>query len=208
MNTVSPIDIRLDGKANDGQPDERDDVAADFENIVGSQYGGTLTGTAGANEITGGGDDDRLAGGAGRDSLSSGGGNDTIDALDGAPGDRVDCSVGANVAYLDAGDLQAEEACERIVRAPGLATAKLRYAAGRVRATLACPRGGAYRGTLRLTSTKGKRLGQATYRIGAGKRARLQVTRRVPAEAPSGAGWRRPSRWWCREGSESRRAGP
>lgn len=50
------------------------DTVSNFQNLIGSGFGDTLTGTSGANSISGG---------NGADSIVSGGGNDTIDGGDG-----------------------------------------------------------------------------------------------------------------------------
>src|SRR5690606_13568819 len=103
----------LDGVANDGRPGDRDNYLRDIENIHGSHYArNTLIGNARRNVISGGSLGDLLIGGAGKDDLSGGGGNDTINALDGRGGDRVSCGSGADVAYVDPGDVVARD-CER-----------------------------------------------------------------------------------------------
>jgi Ca2+-binding RTX toxin-like protein len=107
----NPLSVSLDDRANDGDPAEGDNVAADVEVLTGGSESDTLTGSAGGETIDGGpGDDlvdglagnDRLAGGAGdsgSDSVLGGAGSDTLlggpgdDSLDGGA-DRDDIRGG------------------------------------------------------------------------------------------------------------------
>ncbi len=104
---TASLKIDLDGRADDGQSDENDNVEADVENVIGGSDDDTLTGSGVANlldgrngddRINGGGGDDTLDGGAnnpGSDTLSGGDGRDTLDgragddSLDGGTGDDV-----------------------------------------------------------------------------------------------------------------------
>lgn len=63
------LTISLDGAANDGALGENDNVAADFENVLGGDGDDTITGSAGVN---------RLDGGLGADTLNGGAGNDVL----------------------------------------------------------------------------------------------------------------------------------
>jgi Ca2+-binding RTX toxin-like protein len=115
------IDVTLDGIRNDGElPSsyddqngqdyyeeiERDNIGADMENIVGTQFNDRLVGNAAAN---------RLVGNFGEDTLVGGDGNDTIEASskDYHPGwsdyDSVDAGNGDDVIYAqgDGGDVVA-----------------------------------------------------------------------------------------------------
>jgi Ca2+-binding RTX toxin-like protein len=86
------------------------DTFANFEGIVGSQFGDTLTGDANANRIEGQGGNDTLLGAAGNDSLYGGAGDDNLvgqtgnDLLDGGLGvDRADyfsAASGVTVSML------------------------------------------------------------------------------------------------------------
>jgi hypothetical protein len=129
-----------------------------------------------------------IRGGAGRDQLDGRGGNDTIDALDGAPGDRIACADGADVALADAGDIVAVEqttggaACERVTWAPRLVSSRLRYRDGRIALALSCPRAASTcRGSvlLRSAGSRPRTLARTRYRAKSGKRAslRLKTTR-------------------------------
>ena len=178
---LNPIAVSLDGVANDGRPGERDNVHPDVENVTGSHYGNTLTGSSAANVLNGGGGEDRISGGSGRDTLDGRTGNDTIDALDAAPGDRITCGEGADVALVDSGDIVASDpfaACEQVAWAPRLARSTLRYRDGRITVTLACPTEAANcRGTvaLRSAASKPRTLAKAGYRLKRGKRASLRL---------------------------------
>jgi Ca2+-binding RTX toxin-like protein len=125
---LNPLNVSLDGRANDGETGEGDNVAADVEVLTGGAESDTLTGSAGRDTIDGGpGDDfvdglagdDRLAGGAGdsgSDSVFGGAGADTLlggpgdDSLDGGAdpddirgGGGSDTVVGGDGADLLAG---------------------------------------------------------------------------------------------------------
>lgn len=63
-----------------------------FENVGGSDFSDTLTGSAGANTLSGRGGDDLLRGGAGADTLAGDAGNDTLTG--GAGADRVVVGAG------------------------------------------------------------------------------------------------------------------
>jgi Ca2+-binding RTX toxin-like protein len=174
---LDPIDVSLDGAANDGRRGEGDNVHDDVEHIVASEFGGTLSGSAAGNRILGADGPDRIEGGAGRDTLSGMGGNDTLDALDAAGGDRVDCGEGDDAALADAGDGVAA-GCETLAWAPRLATSKLRYRSGRVAVRLSCPKAASRcRGTVRLRSagSNPKTLAAASYRLKRGKRTTLRL---------------------------------
>jgi len=77
------------------------DTLSGFENLIGSAYNDTLTGTAGANRIEGGLGNDALNGLAGNDVLVGGDGNDTLTS--GAGDDSIDGGAGTDIAnYADA----------------------------------------------------------------------------------------------------------
>ncbi len=94
-DTTQPVTITLAGGADDGRPDERDELRS-VERLVLS-VGGTFTGSEGADEfrLVQVGDDSVMIGGAGDDRLISGDGQDRLDGgsgddlLDGGFGDDV-----------------------------------------------------------------------------------------------------------------------
>jgi Ca2+-binding RTX toxin-like protein len=93
---TASVKIDLDGRADDGQTNESDNVGTDVENVIGGSNDDTLTGSGAANFLDGRNGDDRISGGAGDDVLDGGAnnpGSDTLtggdgrDALDGRAGD-------------------------------------------------------------------------------------------------------------------------
>jgi Ca2+-binding RTX toxin-like protein len=71
-----------DGSSEDGPVGARDTIAADVENLEGTQAADVLTGNAGANVIDGSGGPDRIQGLGGDDTLTADGGG----SLDGGVG--------------------------------------------------------------------------------------------------------------------------
>jgi len=101
------------------------DTLSNFENIYGSRFGDTLTGSGAANDLSGDAGDDTLNGAGGNDTLNGGAGNDVM-KVD-AAGDVVNEAVGGGndlvetkVSYtLTAG----QEIETLITAAPGATTA-------------------------------------------------------------------------------------
>lgn len=81
---VNALFINLDGSANDGQANEKDNVMPDIEIVIGG---------AGADQITGNNNANTLIGGSGNDTLHGMGGNDVLSG-----------GSGEDVLYGDAGD--------------------------------------------------------------------------------------------------------
>lgn len=80
-----------DGLANDGRPGDREDLASDFEVLLGSEFADTLFGTPTPDVIAGAGGRDVLAGGGGDDLFQSYAGRDGADDYHGGPGrDTID----------------------------------------------------------------------------------------------------------------------
>jgi Ca2+-binding RTX toxin-like protein len=77
----APVNVSLDGVANDGAPGELDNVI-NTENIIGGGGNDTLTGNAADNIIHGLGGEDTIAGGTGRDVIDGGAGTDTASYAD------------------------------------------------------------------------------------------------------------------------------
>jgi hypothetical protein len=92
-----PLEISLDGSANDGDASDDDGVRRDnvlaAERVVGGEAGDTIVGNAAANRFEGRGGGDTLLGGGHDDALDGGAGDDrleggsSLDALAGGPGD-------------------------------------------------------------------------------------------------------------------------
>ena len=102
------VNITLDGQRNDGSPGEGDNVAADFEQIHGSDSADIFNGSAGNNGFAGEGGDDEIHGGDGADDLAGDGGGDRVfgeggnDIVEGTNGaDIVDGGPGADQIYGD-----------------------------------------------------------------------------------------------------------
>jgi Ca2+-binding RTX toxin-like protein len=70
---LNPIQVTLDGMANDGEPTEHDNVEPDVEQVFGGSGSDRLVGDAKANTFFGGPGDDILNGAAGNDTLDGGG---------------------------------------------------------------------------------------------------------------------------------------
>jgi hypothetical protein len=151
-----PVDVMLDGAANDGEAGEHDTVQADVEDVFGGQSGDRIVGDAGPNTLLGGPGNDRLEGAGGRDRLDGGAGDDTIMARDGAA-DTVRCRAGTDTAYVDLEDAVASD-CERVFRPPvrivGPPLLPVGHA-GVVPARLTClaPAGSRCRGRLQIVTT-------------------------------------------------------
>ena len=110
---AAPVDVTLDGQANDGSAGENDLVASDIEDVYGSPFADRLVGDAAGNVLWGDDGDDVLVGGAGLDSLSGQGGDDLLEARDGAF-DELDCGIeDGDVASVDDVDLVFE--CATVV---------------------------------------------------------------------------------------------
>ena len=106
------VSVDFDVVPDDGAPGEGDLVMGDVEDVLGTAFGDTLTGSADANRLEGRGGDDTLDGGAGEDELDGGAGADTIRADDGAA-DTVQCGTETDTVaadLLDAVDADCEVA--------------------------------------------------------------------------------------------------
>jgi Ca2+-binding RTX toxin-like protein len=103
-----PVTVSFDGRANDGEGGEADNVATDVENVNGGSAADTLSGSSAANVLNGNGGNDTLAGGDGGDSLHGGPGDDRVDGgsgddtLTGEDGNDV-LTGGAGNDSVDAG---------------------------------------------------------------------------------------------------------
>jgi Ca2+-binding RTX toxin-like protein len=104
------VTITIDGAANDGLPNEGDNVGADIEQIDGTGGNDVFTGSAGTDNFLGGSGNDEIHGAGGNDDLYGGSGDDRIfgdagnDKVQGANGsDTVDGGSGADQIYGDIG---------------------------------------------------------------------------------------------------------
>jgi Ca2+-binding RTX toxin-like protein len=108
------IAVAFDGKANDGQRGERDNVASDVEDVLGGLLADTLTGDARDNALDAGLGDDYIIGAGGRDALIGGRGIDVLRARDGVR-DVVSCGPGLDLAIVDRYD-EVRPDCDNVDR--------------------------------------------------------------------------------------------
>ena len=92
---TSPVNVSLDGVANDGMANERSNVGLDIENITGGKGDDTLSGNGAANVIDGA---------PGQDVLRGQGGDDVFHARDGQV-DNVTCGSGRDQVIADDADV-------------------------------------------------------------------------------------------------------
>lgn len=95
--------ISLDGRADDGQAGEGDNVGADVEEAVGGTGADRIAGNAAANVLRGSSGPDVILAGAAPDRVEGDEGDDTIDTRDGGY-DSVDCGPGTDTVLADLGD--------------------------------------------------------------------------------------------------------
>jgi Ca2+-binding RTX toxin-like protein len=120
---AAPVTASLDGVANDGEANERDNAGADVEALVGGRGADALTGSGRPESITGGSGDDTIDPGAGVDEVRAGDGNDTVRAQD-ANAEWISCGLGADTLTADFEDVPV--ACESIALGPPHDTRKPR----------------------------------------------------------------------------------
>lgn len=100
---TAPVDVTLDGVADDGEANEGDNVLPAIDVVFSGRGNDRLVGGQGDETLLGGAGDDVLEGRGGRDWLISAAGDDTIDARDGIA-DRVNCGTGTDRAIVDQSD--------------------------------------------------------------------------------------------------------
>lgn len=106
---TDPLQLSLDGLANDGAPapagkkkGEADNIAKDVERLIGGSGNDLLLGSDANNTLQGGAGDDTLRGGQGNDLLVGGAG---ADLLEGQAGDDILLAIDTTAAdTLDGGD--------------------------------------------------------------------------------------------------------
>ena len=113
---ATPVNVSLDGPANDGYAGNNSNIATDVEDVaiadgtncangvtIPCAYGNAaIVGTTGPNSLSGGSGNDTITGGGGGDFMSGNLGTNTLNGVNGFP-DRVDCggTGTANVDQLD-----------------------------------------------------------------------------------------------------------
>ncbi len=80
---TAAINVTTASGADDGEPDEHDQVDASVENVRGGSGDDHLTGASASNKLWGGPGDDALIGGDGDDFLYGGDGNDSLEGQTG-----------------------------------------------------------------------------------------------------------------------------
>jgi Ca2+-binding RTX toxin-like protein len=103
------VAVTFDDVANDGEPNEFDNVRSSVENAVGGGGPDQLTGSSAANVLSGGGGADIVDGAGGVDTPTGGAGADVIRARDGNA-EAVNCGADTDAAFLDPADAAVE--CE------------------------------------------------------------------------------------------------
>jgi secreted trypsin-like serine protease len=99
---TSPVNVTIDGVADDGGAGEADQVLVTVENVIGGSGNDVITGSVAPNTLTGGAGDDTLSGLARDDILRGQAGNDTITG--GGHNDTVDGGDGNDRLFGDSGD--------------------------------------------------------------------------------------------------------
>jgi Ca2+-binding RTX toxin-like protein len=99
---TSKVSVTLDGKNNDGEQDERDNVV-NVEKILGGILGDDLSGDARGNTIAGKRGQDLIRGDLGADRLFGGAAGDVVMARDGVR-DVADCAGGQDLVIADRHD--------------------------------------------------------------------------------------------------------
>ena len=99
---TAPVSLSLNKTADDGEANEKDNIGADVEVLVGGSGDDSLAGDEQDNALIGNAGNDMLGGGAGNDQLDGGAGNDTLAGGPGADtltgGDGVDTASYAESA--------------------------------------------------------------------------------------------------------------
>jgi Ca2+-binding RTX toxin-like protein len=100
---INRVAVSLNGRPDDGEGGEGDNVGDDVEVVLGGTVGDDLVGNGSANTLEGGPGEDLVSGKAGADRLLGGDGPDVIWARDGDR-DRVNCGDDGDLAVVDRGD--------------------------------------------------------------------------------------------------------
>jgi hypothetical protein len=106
---TGPLTITLDGRADDGEAGEFDNVGADVESATGGSGNDRIVAGPSSSYLYGGSGNDSITGGPGEQRVESNEGDDTVDTRDGAF-DSVDCGPGNDTVLADLGDSTAN--CE------------------------------------------------------------------------------------------------
>jgi large repetitive protein len=105
-----PVNVSLDGVANDGAPGEHDNVV-NVGAVIGTNYNDKLTAGSAGMSLFGGPGNDVLTGGPGSDDLVGGPGDDTLTGGTGADG--LVCGLGNDIVTDYLGGTDSEFTCAR-----------------------------------------------------------------------------------------------
>ena len=139
---TNEVFVSLDGRDNDGEANEHDNVF-NVERIVGGKLGDTLSGDAGANSIAGERGQDLIRGELGIDQLQGGAAGDVLMARDGVA-DVVECGDGNDLAIADRQDKVSKCNTVDVPRARRLIVGRYALVRRRGRFGLRLPRGPRY----------------------------------------------------------------
>jgi Ca2+-binding RTX toxin-like protein len=98
------VNVSLDGRRNDGERAESDNVRTDVEDVDGGGVDDTFGGSGGRNRLDGGAGEDYVDGRRGSDELLGGASIDVVRARDGRTRDTVRCGRGKDFAIVNRGD--------------------------------------------------------------------------------------------------------
>lgn len=108
------VTVTLDGRTDDGEAGEGDNVDTSVDDVLGGTGADVIVGSDLSNALYGEAGNDTITGGAGPDLLDGDAGDDVIEARDGAV-DDVRCGPGNDRAVVDVGDAVAPD-CETVER--------------------------------------------------------------------------------------------
>ena len=123
---TAALRISLNGRSDDGEAGEWDNVFVDTENVIGGGGNDVLIGSGTNNRLEGRAGKDTITGGGGRDALYGGEGNDTFYARDGITDAVLDGGPGTDAADKDAADptQSVESSISASLRTAGTAAAQ------------------------------------------------------------------------------------
>jgi hypothetical protein len=100
---VNGVTVTLDGKADDGEAGEGDNIGSDVEDVIGGAGNDRIVAGPNGATLSGNGGNDSLTGSPTEDRIEGGDGDDTIDSRDGGY-DTVDCGSGNDTVLADLTD--------------------------------------------------------------------------------------------------------
>jgi Ca2+-binding RTX toxin-like protein len=170
----APVAASLDGLANDGEANERDNAGTDVEALTGGSGADMLAGSIRPERITAGSGNDTIDPGGGVDEVRAGDGNDTVRAQD-ATAEWISCGQGTDTLAADFDDVPV--ACESITFAPVPPGADSRKPRVRIGGLPPRPRYRHVRRGLRPRLSADERVAYVVELLGAAKRARISAAK-------------------------------